>query len=456
MTEYLLYSKRCWVNNALIEATIHVKGTSIFNVYQGKKTNTPSMSLEKDVDDSSKIPFHDYGNLLIMPGIIDVHVHINEPGRTDWEGFETATKAAALGGVTTLIEMPLNASPVTTNVEAFEIKQAAAKDKLHVNCGFYGGVIPNNDKDIEPLIKAGVFGIKGFLVHSGIDEFPNTTKAQLERICPILAKHDVPLLLHCELETGEELPQINDPKNYIEYLNSRPPSWEINAIELAIELQEKFNCKVHIVHLSAANALDIIKNQRAKTDKLTVETCAHYLYFNAEAIPNASPIYKCAPPIRERSNNQKLWQAVKDGHIDFLTSDHSPAPPDIKKLKEGNLFEAWGGIAGLQFTLPALWAANSILSLEEFIPLLTSQPAKFIGLDHQKGFIKKGYNADLTIWDDNESFTITKESVAHRHKESPYVGEKLKGKVHHCMVNGKFVVQNAKLDQLNAGELLLK
>ncbi|MEZ5023309.1 MAG: amidohydrolase family protein [Chitinophagales bacterium] len=171
MAEYLLYSKRCWVNDALIEATIHVKGTSIYEVYQGKKINTSSMSLEEDVDGSSKIPFHDYGNHIIMPGIIDVHVHINEPGRTEWEGFETATKAAALGGVTTLIEMPLNASPVTTNVEAFKIKQAAAKDKLHVNCGFYGGVIPENDNDIEPLIQAGVFGIKGFLVHSELMNF---------------------------------------------------------------------------------------------------------------------------------------------------------------------------------------------------------------------------------------------------------------------------------------------
>ncbi|MEZ5023310.1 MAG: amidohydrolase family protein [Chitinophagales bacterium] len=289
-----------------------------------------------------------------------------------------------------------------------------------------------------------------------MDEFPNTTKAQLERICPILAKHDVPLLLHCELETGEELPSIIDPKNYTEYLNSRPQSWEINAIELAIELQEKYNCKVHIVHLSAANALDIIKKQRAKTDKLTVETCAHYLYFNAEDIPNGSPIYKCAPPIRERSNNQKLWQAVKDGHIDFLTSDHSPAPPEIKKLKEGNLFEAWGGIAGLQFTLSVLWAANPILTIEEFIPLLTSQPAKFIGLDHLKGYIRKGYDADLAIWNDEASFVVSEAMIAHRHKASPYVGEKLKGNVQHCMVNGKFVVQNAKLDQLNAGKLLLK
>ncbi|MCB0502221.1 MAG: allantoinase AllB [Bacteroidetes bacterium] len=467
MTEYLLYSKRCWIDDQIIEATIHIKDGLIVEIYKGQKIDrlsdtidvkdktSSSMSPARDVEES-EIYFYDNNNLIIMPGIIDVHVHINEPGRTDWEGFETATKAAALGGVTTLVEMPLNTSPVTTNVEAFEIKKKAARNKLHVNCGFYGGVIPGNTDAIEALIKAGVFGIKGFLIHSGIDEFPHSNKQQLEEICPILAKYDVPLLLHCELETDEELPPISDPKSYQDYLHSRPPSWEINAIELAISLQNKYKCKVHIVHLSTAEALDIIHQQKLKSKGLTVETCAHYLYFNAEQIPDASPLYKCAPPIRDKANNQKLWQAVKDGQIDFLASDHSPAPPEIKLLNEGNLSKAWGGIAGLQFTLAALWAANEILTLEEFIPLLTAQPAKFIGLDQSKGSIKKGYHADLTVWDDEEYFTVTQEMVAHRHKESPYVGEKLKGKVVHCMVDGKFVVQNAKLDQLNAGKLLLK
>ena len=345
---------------------------------------------------------------------------------------------------------------MTTNTEAFELKKEAAIGKIHVNCGFYGGVIPDNDADIEALIKAGVFGIKGFLIHSGIDEFPNTNKEQLERICPILKKYDVPLLLHCELETDEILPEVSNPKSYIQYLNSRPQSWEINAIELAIHLQQKFDTKVHIVHLSAAEALGIIKESRSNTDKLTVETCAHYLYFDAESIPDASPLYKCAPPIREKANNQVLWQAVKDGAIDFLTSDHSPAPPAIKKLEEGNLFEAWGGIAGLQFTLPSLWKANAILSLEEFIPLLTERPANFLGLHHAKGRIAKGYDADLTVWDEDAIFTIRREDIAHRHKESPYLGQELKGKVLHCMVNGAFVVRNGQLQDLNAGKLLLK
>ena len=443
MSEYLLHSNRTWIDKGFKEATLHISDGVITDVISG-------------LHRMASIPFEDFADLILMPGIIDAHVHINEPGRTDWEGFHTATKAAALGGITTLIEMPLNASPVTTSAEAFLIKQKAAEGKLHVNCGFYGGVIPDNDDDIEGLIKAGVFGIKGFLIHSGIDEFPNTTKEQLERICPILKRYDIPLLLHCELETEEILPRVTDPQKYEQYLNSRPPSWELSAIELAIGLQKKFNCRVHIVHLSAADALETIKARRKQSRLLTVETCAHYLYFVAEEIPNAAPVYKCAPPIRGRSNNQRLWAAVGSGDIDFLTSDHSPAPPDIKNLDSGDLFTAWGGIAGLQFTLPALWRANRTLSLEEFIPLLTSHPARFLGLDHRKGQIARGFDADITIWDESASIKITADTIAHRHKESPYLDEELQGKVHHCMVNGEFVVRDGQLHQLNEGKLLLK
>ena len=242
-----------------------------------------------------------------MPGIIDAHVHINEPGRETWEGFDTATKAAAIGGVTTLIEMPLNASPVTTNIDAFNLKQEASKDKLHVNCGFYGGVIPSNQNDLEGLIKAGVFGIKGFLTHSGIDEFPNVSKADLEAIAPILKEYNIPLLLHCEL-TDDNVPEVTNPKSYQAYLESRPQHWETNAIDLALDIQKQFDIKVHIVHLSASKGIERIKKRKQQTNKLTVETCPHYLYFNAENIPDASPIFKCAPPIREKANNDELME----------------------------------------------------------------------------------------------------------------------------------------------------
>ena len=342
MTEFLIHSKRCFIGKYFSEATLHIKNQKIHEVYKG----------EHKIDE---IEYFDYGNLIVMPGIIDAHVHINEPGRTDWEGFDTATKAAAVGGITTLIEMPLNASPVTTTVDAFHMKQKASKGKLHVNCGFYGGVIPSNSEDIEELIKAGVFGIKGFLTHSGIDEFPNVTKDHLETIAPILKKYTTPLLLHCEL-TDDQVPEVKNPKSYQDYLQSRPQHWETNAIDLALEIQEKYDIKVHIVHLSASEGIERIKKRKQHTNKLTVETCSHYLYFNAEKIPDASPIYKCAPPIREASNNDLLWKYLLDDGFDFITSDHSPAPPGRKQLESGDFFQAWGGISGLQFTLPILYS----------------------------------------------------------------------------------------------------
>ncbi len=444
ISQFLLHSQRCFIDNHFTDATLHIKGNKIAVVYKG-------------IHKISGIPFSDYGNLIVMPGIIDAHVHINEPGRTHWEGFDTATKAAALGGVTTLVEMPLNASPVTTTAEAFQLKATAAKGKLHVHCGFYGGVVPGNKNDIEPLIKAGVFGIKGFLTHSGIDEFPNVSREDLEVVAPILKKYDIPLLLHCEL-SDENVPEITDPKSYDAYLQSRPPHWETNAIQLALDIQEKYDTKVHIVHLSAAEGLPLINKHKEKTNRLTVETCPQYLFFNAEAIPDASPLYKCAPPIRNKKNNELLWNAVLNGEINFIASDHSPAPPERKKLEQGDLFEAWGGISGLQFTLPATWTSGKErgLPLEKLIPLLTAHPAKFLGLDHCKGYLKAGYDADITVWDDSEAFTITPESIQHKHKATPYEGHQVFGKVIHTFVHGVKIVEHSNFKIPDQGTLLLR
>ena len=444
MTEFLIHSKRCFIDNQFIEATLHIKDEKIYQIFNGSHSKENTTIL-------------DYNNLIVMPGIIDAHVHINEPGRTNWEGFDTATKAAAIGGITTLIEMPLNANPVTTTTNAFKLKQKASTNKLHVNCGFYGGIIPTNSNDIEDLIRAGVFGVKGFLTHSGIEEFPNVTKQHLEEIAPILKKYDIPLLLHCEL-SDNEVPKVNNPKSYIEYLHSRPQLWETNAIDLALYIQKRFDIKVHIVHLSASEGLERIKKRKQITHKLTVETCPHYLYFNAEEIPDASPIYKCAPPIREIQNNDLLWKAVLNDDFNFLSSDHSPAPPERKRLEEGDFFNAWGGISGLQFTLPLLYSEGKKrgLPLEKLIPLLTENPAFFLGLEQQKGKLKEGFDADITIWDDKETFTITKKTIQHKHKATPYLNETLFGKVIHTFVNGVQVVENSKLKELNAGKLLFK
>ena len=444
MKEFLIYSTRCFINNQFVESTLHIKNEKIVQVYKG-------------IQRLDSIPFLDYNNLIVMPGIIDAHVHINEPGRSDWEGFDTATKAAAIGGITTLIEMPLNASPVTTDVKAFNLKQKASKDKLHVNCGFYGGIIPTNAVAIELLIKAGVFGIKGFLTHSGIDEFPNVTKTDLEAIAPILKQYNIPLLLHCELSDAH-VPKVENPKSYQEYLNSRPQHWETNAIDLALDLQKQFDIKVHIVHLSASEGIERIKKRKQETDKLTVETCPHYLYFNAETIPDKSPIYKCAPPIREKANNDKLWDYLLDDGFNFLASDHSPAPPERKQLETGDFFKAWGGISGLQFTLPVLFteAKRRGLSTEKLIELLTKKPAEFLGIAYKKGSLIAGFDADITVWDDQEAFQISEKNIQHKHKATPYVNETVFGKVIHTFVNGVQVVQNAELKSLKQGRVLLK
>ncbi|OUS03537.1 allantoinase [Flavobacteriales bacterium 33_180_T64] len=444
MTEFLIHSKRCFINEEFFEATLHIRNDKILTTYRGLKTR-------------ESLPLLDYGNLIVMSGIIDVHVHINEPGREDWEGFDTATKAAAIGGVTTLIEMPLNANPVTTDIKAFQLKQEASKNKLHVNCGFYGGIIPTNKNDIEDLINEGVFGIKGFLTHSGIDEFPNVSKTDLEAIAPILKKHNIPLLLHCEL-SDDNVPEVTNPKSYQDYLQSRPHHWETNAIDLALDIQKRYDIKVHIVHLSASEGIERIKKHQQKTNKLTVETCPHYLYFNAETIPDESPIYKCAPPIRESINNDKLWSFLLNDGFNFLASDHSPAPPKRKQLESGDFFKAWGGISGLQFTLPILFTEGKKrgLSTEKLILLLTKKPAEFLELDYKKGDLIAGFDADITVWDDSHEFTISEESIRHKHKATPYLNETVFGKVIHTFVNGVQVVKNSEFKTLQQGQLLLK
>jgi len=444
MTEYLIYSNSCFVNKKFIEATLHIKEGKIFNIYKGLK-------------EIALITLLNYKDQIVMPGLIDAHVHINEPGREEWEGFETATKAAMKGGITTLIEMPLNASPVTTTVASFDVKKEAAKNKLHVNCGFYGGLIPSNKNDIEALIKTGVFGVKGFLTHSGIDEFPNINKQDIEVVAPILKKFDIPLLLHCEL-SDNNVPEVKNTKSYKEYLNSRPQHWEVNAIKLAIDIQKKFDIKVHIVHLSASEGINLIKERQKETDKLTVETCPHYLYFTAENIPDEAPIYKCAPPIREESNNNLLWNYLLNDGFNFLGSDHSPAPPERKQLASGDFFKAWGGIAGLQFTLPVLFTEGSKkgLTLEKLIPLLTENPALFLGLENTKGKLKIGYDADITIFDSNENTIIKESDIEHKHKATPYLNERLKGEITNVFINGIHVLENKKMINKNKGKLLLR
>lgn len=270
-------------------------------------------------DTAVACPVLDVQHRALLPGLIDPHVHINEPGRTDWEGFNTATRAALAGGLTTLVDMPLNSAPVTTSVANLRLKLAATAGQLHTNVGFWGGVVPGNAAEIDPLIAAGVLGFKAFLTHSGIDDFPNATEQDLRRIMPILARHGLPLLVHCELSADNETWKMGDKRSYPNYLASRPSAWEDEAVALMLRLCEEFNCPTHIVHLSSANSIAPIAAAKANGLPLTVETGQHYLFFNAEDIPDGQTQFKCAPPIRERANNEQLWHALQDGIIDFST-----------------------------------------------------------------------------------------------------------------------------------------
>jgi allantoinase len=440
LQERKIYSKRVWINNVFQPATVGFAEGLITSIHFEKLQDA-----------------EDIGQAILMPGVVDVHVHVNEPGRTEWEGFETATLAAAAGGTTTIIDMPLNASPVTTTLEAFQQKLEASKGKLNVNAGFYAGLIPENAQHLEELLQSGVVGVKCFLTHSGIDEFPNVTEKDLDQAMPIIAKYNLPLLAHCELYDEEVASDFeNHPKSYQHYLASRPKKWENDAIDLMIRMSRKYQCAVHIVHVASAEALAKIEAAKKEGLPITAETCTQYIYFNAEEIPDANTIYKCAPPIREKANNEQLKKALGTDVLNFIATDHSPAPPNIKEIETGNLKKAWGGIAGIQFLLNGSWTAlRETMSLEQFIPLVTSKPAEFIKAN-QKGTIEVGKDADFVIWNPEESTVITEKDIHFRYKISPYIGQQLSGIVLETIVNGETVYKNKSIKTKNKGQWLLQ
>ncbi|RYG69394.1 allantoinase AllB [bacterium] len=396
----------------------------------------------------------DFDDAVISPGLIDAHVHINEPGRAEWEGFVTATRAAAAGGVTTLVEMPLNASPVVTSESAFDQKIGATWGKLSVDCGFYGGLVPGNLNQLELLLDKGALGIKAFLVHSGLDEFPAAGEPELRVAMPILAQRDALLLVHAELE-GEAPPAVSS-RRYSDYLASRPPEWELRAIEWMIELCRATGCRVHIVHLATAQALPMLRAAKAEGLPITVETAPHYLHFEAEQIPDGATQFKCAPPIRDRANREALWEGLRDGTIDFIGSDHSPCPPEMKNLDSGDFAGAWGGIASLQWTLSIVWdgAKQRGFGLQDVARWTSGRPAEILRLS-QKGAIATGREADLVVWDPEASLTIETQSNHHRHKVTPYEGAQLSGVVQATFLRGQKIYDQDSFATSPQGQVLL-
>lgn len=439
---FALRSRRVVTPSGVQDAVVVIEAGKIGKILPGHTT-------------IKNIACEDLADLVLSPGAIDAHVHINEPGRTDWEGFETATRAAAAGGVTTLVDMPLNSSPVTTTPAALAEKQSAAMGKCWVDVGFYGGLVPGNADQMAALCDAGVLGIKAFLCHSGLDEFPNATQRDLREAMPVLAQHDVPLLVHAEL-IESAAPAMSNVRSYAQYVASRPARWELAAIELMIRLCREHRCRVHIVHLATGEALPMLASAKREGLPITVETCPHYLFFGEAEVADGDTRFKCAPPIR-RGTCTALWQGLLDGILDTIGSDHSPCPPAMKALDSGDFTKAWGGIASLQLTLSTMWTllekqgGADLLALSRW---LSAAPAKLVGLAGHKGQIAPGYDADLVVWDPRAAWRVEGSKLFHRHKLTPYDGSELKGQVQRTYVRGNLVFCEGRHLGNPAGELI--
>jgi len=399
----------------------------------------------------------DCGNNALLPGLVDTHVHINQPGRTEWEGFRTATRAAAAGGYTTLVDMPLNCLPETTTVAALEEKRRAAMGECFVDWAPWGGAVADNQPHILPLARAGVLGFKCFLIYPGCDGFTMIDQQQLEAALPSIAKSGLPLLVHAELAGPNDaaLKRLDkaDWRIYATYLASRPDEAELEAIRLMIRLCRQYSFRLHIVHLSTAMALAEIKAARDEGLPITVETCPHYLHFAAEKIADGMTLLKCAPPIRSEQNRLALWHALREGIIDMIVTDHSPCPPEMKREDTGRFDQAWGGIASLSLALSIIHTEcySRGLSLEDIARWMSSAPAELAGLSHKIGTLESGREANFILFDTDSEFVVTAERLHYRHSVSPYMRETLRGMVKQTYLRGESIYREGTFTSTPSG-----
>jgi len=439
-----LRSERVLTPGGLRPATIRIEHGAIASIEE---------------DGSQWADTEDLGDLLLMSGLIDSHVHVNEPGRTEWEGWKTATQAAARGGVSLLADMPLNSSPVTTTREALAVKKASMAGKLWVDCALWGGVVPGNANQLPGMVADGVAGFKAFLCHSGIDDFPAVDRPELECVMPILRGLDVPLLFHAELEG--EIPvdvQAHSIRDYLRWLHARPREWEDRAIAMVIELVEQTGCPAHIVHLSSATALPMLRDAKARGLPISVETCPHYLCLVAEDVPEGATEYKCAPPIRGSENREALWAGLADGTIDQVVTDHSPCIPSLKLPETGDFENAWGGIASLQLGLASVWseAGRRGFNVRDVARWMCRAPASLLGMSGRAGALEVGARADLVAWRPDARFTVKASSLLQRHPLTPYLGQELYGGVVHTWVRGHCVLRNGVPSERPCGSILIR
>jgi allantoinase len=442
---HVVRSRNVVLPDGVRPASVHLRDGRIKRIGPWEDTGEPSLDVQ------------DAGEMFVLPGLVDTHVHINEPGREEWEGFATATAAAAAGGVTTLLDMPLNSVPATTNERALDKKRRAADGKCRVDVGFLGGVVPGNSANLKPLWDAGVFAFKCFMVPSGVSEFGHVGAADLDKAMPVLRELGATLMAHCELaeNLGSRLSALGS-RQYSEYESSRPPAAEVEAVKLLISLARKHSARVHVVHVSAQESLASILAAKASELAISAETCPHYLAIETHEVPDGATEFKCAPPIRGATNQTALWQALEDGVLDMVVSDHSPCPPASKRKDTGDFFAAWGGIASLELGVSVMCTEMRHRKVDpaNLAKWMASGPAQLAGLVGRKGALAAGVDADVVIFDPFESFTVDAAQLHQKHKITPYHGRKLTGRVHATYLRGQLIYANGQTVGKPSGRLL--